>query len=462
MVRFRISNLARHAALAWCCVMDSLRFVAAAMGLSLILITLGCRACSALSPSSPSPLPFGLGGQVESSSVTSTWLFLFPFSRHGSPGLWLAIFLAIYAMFGGLVGWFSASRHVPSVCSRGAGQPGNACCGANQRAARAEQELRRSEEHLRLVIDTVPASFIPVARTAISTISTDAGWTTSAFLEEISGWKWVEVNHPEDVTATVEEWRRCIATGEPYEHESRLRRADGEYRWMIHRKVLRDERGNIVKWYGSSVDIEDRKRAEEGLRAVVYERAHLSAVRAEIGMALARKDSLREILRLCAEAIVQHLDAAFARIWTLSTNDHELELQASAGMYTRLDGGYSRIPLGEIKVGQIAQERKAHLTNDVQSDPRIKDKDWAKGEKITSFAGYPLVVEVGLWALWECSRKNRSVKALLTPYRSSRTASHKASSEAGRRGAAAQRGFPCRGAAAYPHGELGIQPLRVF
>ena len=96
-----------------------------------------------------------------------------------------------------------------------------------------------------------------------------------------------------------------------------------------------------MKWYGSSVDIEDRKRAEEGLRAVVYERAHLSAVRAEIGMALARKDSLREILRLCAEAIVQHLDAAFARIWTLSTNDHELELQASAGMYTRLDGGYS-------------------------------------------------------------------------------------------------------------------------
>ena len=62
-------------------------------------------------------------------------------------------------------------------------------------------------------------------------------------------------------------------------------------------------------------------------------------------------------------------------------------------MYTRLDGRYSRIPLGEIKVGHIAQERRAHLTNDVQNDPRIKDKDWARAENITSFAGYPLVVE---------------------------------------------------------------------
>src|SRR5882762_461473 len=135
------------------------------------------------------------------------------------------------------------------------------------------------------------------------------------------------------------------------------------------------------------------QHATEALRAAMSERTRLSAVRAEIGMALALKDSLRGILHTCAEAIVRHLDAAFARIWTLNSEGHELELQASAGMYTRLDGRYSRIPLGHFKIGLIAQERKAHLTNEVQNDPQIDDKEWARNEKMLSFAGYPLVVE---------------------------------------------------------------------
>jgi len=91
--------------------------------------------------------------------------------------------------------------------------------------------------------------------------------------------------------------------------------------------------------------------------------------------------------------MVRHLDAAFVRIWTLESRAGELELEASAGMYTRLDGRFSRIPVGEIKIGLIAQERKAHLTNDVQNDPQINDRNWAKAEKMQSFAGYPLLVE---------------------------------------------------------------------
>jgi PAS domain S-box-containing protein len=91
--------------------------------------------------------------------------------------------------------------------------------------------------------------------------------------------------------------------------------------------------------------------------------------------------------------MVRHLDAAFARIWTLERDGWELELQASAGVYTRLDGHYSRIPVGELKIGLIAQERKPHLSNDVQNDPRVSDHNWATTEKMQSFAGYPLVVE---------------------------------------------------------------------
>jgi formate hydrogenlyase transcriptional activator len=142
-----------------------------------------------------------------------------------------------------------------------------------------------------------------------------------------------------------------------------------------------------------ALNFDASQQAEEALRAAMSERTRLSAVRAEIGMALARQDTLRGMLHTCAEAMVRHLDAAFARIWTLNSNGQELELQASAGMYTRLDGRYSRIPLGQLKIGLIAQERRAQLTNDVQNDPRIDNKDWARDEKMTSFAGYPLVVE---------------------------------------------------------------------
>ena len=134
---------------------------------------------------------------------------------------------------------------------------------------RTQQALRDSEDRLRLVIDTVPA-LIHTGRADGYLDFFNQRWLdyVGLSLDEMSGWKWTAVIHPEDVTTTVEKWRTAVATEEPFVHEARLRRADGEYRWMFLRKVpLRDDRGNIVKWYGSSVDIEDRKRAEEELRA---------------------------------------------------------------------------------------------------------------------------------------------------------------------------------------------------
>jgi PAS domain S-box-containing protein len=86
-------------------------------------------------------------------------------------------------------------------------------------------------------------------------------------LDKVTGWNWTAFVHPEDVEGILAKWRACLATGEVFEYETRVRRADGQYRWMFHRKVpLRDANGNIVKWYGSSLDIEERKTAEEKLR----------------------------------------------------------------------------------------------------------------------------------------------------------------------------------------------------
>jgi PAS domain S-box-containing protein len=86
-------------------------------------------------------------------------------------------------------------------------------------------------------------------------------------LDELVGWNWTAFVHPEDVDGILTKWRACLATGEILEYETRIRRANGDYRWMFHRKVpLRDSNGDIVKWYGSSLDIEERKTAEVALR----------------------------------------------------------------------------------------------------------------------------------------------------------------------------------------------------
>jgi PAS domain S-box-containing protein len=86
-------------------------------------------------------------------------------------------------------------------------------------------------------------------------------------LDKVTGWNWTAFVHHEDVEGIVAKWRACLATGETFEYETRVRRADGEYRWMFHRKVpLRDANGDILKWYGSSLDIDERKTAEEQLR----------------------------------------------------------------------------------------------------------------------------------------------------------------------------------------------------
>ena len=179
-----------------------------------------------------------------------------------------------------------------------------------------------------------------------------------------------------------------------------MRRFDGEYRWFLFRTVpLHDETGNIVRWYGTNTDIEDRKQAEE-IRAA---QARQASVRADVSAALSKPAHSREILRGCAEAIVRHLDAAFARIWTLNTDKNLLELQASAGMYTHLDGPHSHIQVGKLKIGVIAQEKKPHLTNDVLNDPWVSDKAWAQNEVMVSFAGYPLMVQdrvVGVMAMF--------------------------------------------------------------
>ena len=123
---------------------------------------------------------------------------------------------------------------------------------------------RDHTSHLQLLVDSAP-SLIHTSRPDGYLDFFNQTWLTyvGRSSEDLQGWKWTAFIHPEDVDGIVEKLRASLASGEPFLYEARVRRADGEYRWMLHHKVaVRDGCGQIVKWYGSSIDIEDRKRAE--------------------------------------------------------------------------------------------------------------------------------------------------------------------------------------------------------
>jgi len=134
---------------------------------------------------------------------------------------------------------------------------------------RAEEELRASERKYRHLVDTTPA-FIHTALPDGSLDFLSRGWLEYGGLPQTDflNWRWTSAIHPEDVEGFADKWRAALASGEPFEAESRVRRADGEYRWFLQRNVpLRDETGKIVKWYGTGIDIEERKTAEDKIRA---------------------------------------------------------------------------------------------------------------------------------------------------------------------------------------------------
>ena len=96
---------------------------------------------------------------------------------------------------------------------------------------------------------------------------------TGLSFEQTKASAWASVLHPDDTTRTWDVWRNCLETGDLYQIEYRMRRADGQYRWFLARATpARDEAGNIVRWYGTCTDVDDQKRQADVLEALVQQR----------------------------------------------------------------------------------------------------------------------------------------------------------------------------------------------
>jgi len=133
---------------------------------------------------------------------------------------------------------------------------------------RAEEALRASEQNLRSIIDTIPTAAWSTRPDGYCDFLSRRWLDYAGFsAEQAQGWGWAAAIHPDDANRLREYWQSCLDSGTPVDTEARIRRFDGVYRWFLFRaNPLRDESGNIVKWYGTNVDIEDRKRADEELR----------------------------------------------------------------------------------------------------------------------------------------------------------------------------------------------------
>jgi PAS domain S-box-containing protein len=186
-------------------------------------------------------------------------------------------------------------------------------------------------------------------------------------------------------------YQKVLSTGRPLSIEDYSAHADRWYEASIY--PLDDGLAVYTR------DVTMRKRAVE----MTSRLARLTAMRADISGCLADERDVATMLRRVCDALVEHLEVAFARVWTLDDEGKTLLLQASAGMYTHTDGGHASVPVGKFKIGRIAASRKPHTSNDVTRDPQIGNPEWAKREEMVSFAGYPLLVDgklVGVIAMF--------------------------------------------------------------
>ncbi|HEY0754446.1 MAG TPA: ATP-binding protein [Ktedonobacteraceae bacterium] len=200
----------------------------------------------------------------------------------------------------------------------------------------------------------------------------------------------------------------CRGVGGTFEGEALTAKGTPRW-WEVSLSPVFNTEGKVSYILVTSRDVSERRRAQLALA----DQARLGALNLAVSMALTQHMDLLQMLMGCTQALVKYLDAAFARIWVLDEAQETLELRASSGLYTHLDGGHARVPLGAFKIGRIAQKREPHLTNSVLGDEQVPEQEWARREGMISFAGYPLLVEerlVGVMALF--ARKPLSAATL--------------------------------------------------
>jgi PAS domain S-box-containing protein len=225
---------------------------------------------------------------------------------------------------------------------------------------RAEEIAQRSEKELRDVVNAVPAfvwSTLPDG--AVDFVNERWLEFTGLSPQDALGWNWQAAVHPDDRSRTVAEWRETLKSGRSAEGELRVRRADGEFRWWFFRYApLYDEAGNITKWYGTGIDIEDRKRAES-----------LLAGESRILEMVAKGDSLAEILDSLCLLVEKQADGVLASILVL--DDDRLRHGGAPSLPKAYTDAINGIVIGPRagSCGTAAYRGEPVVVEDIATDP---------------------------------------------------------------------------------------------
>ena len=223
-------------------------------------------------------------------------------------------------------------------------------------------DRRRTERELRLVIDTIPAM-------AWSTLPNGANDYCSKGWLEYTGmasggeldYGWLDAFHPEDRAAHLAKWRAATETGELFESVARIRGSDGEYRWFLTQGVpLRDESGKIVRWYGTNVDIDERKRAESLLEG---EKTLLEMIATGV--------ALKEILNALCLTMEGYRDGTLASVLLLNQDGAHLDSVAGPNLPEGWTKQMEKLPIGPCagSCGTAAYRASPVIVSDIATDP---------------------------------------------------------------------------------------------
>jgi two-component system sensor histidine kinase UhpB len=213
----------------------------------------------------------------------------------------------------------------------------------------------QEEDHLRLVIDTIPAMAWSLLPDGTVDFVNQRWLEYTGFTRETALAKATSIVHPDDLPGIMEDWLKDMPAGKPSEREMRLRRADGEYRWFLVRTVPLVEQGAIVKWYGTGTDIEDRVRAERALRDAASQLKALSRRLVRV-----QESERKELARELHDRVGQTLTALNINLAIL----RQALSPGDAALRSRVDDSAALVESSMESIGNVLSDLRPQMLDD--------------------------------------------------------------------------------------------------
>src|SRR5712671_3397723 len=244
---------------------------------------------------------------------------------------------------------------------------------------------KEAEGRIRRIIDAIPAhAWSALPDGTVDFVNQRFVDFSGRPLGELLGWGWGATCHPDDLPGYLDLLRAAVASGRPMESEIRVRARDGNYRWLLIRNApLRDEVGNIVKWHGTAIDIEDRKRAE----------ALLGGEKRLLEM-IARGDSRALILDALCRLVEELASGSLSSILLLDPKASRLRHGAAPSLPIKYTEAIDGLLIGPCvgSCGTAAYRAEAVIVSDIASDPLWANfRDLALGHGLRACWSTPIL-----------------------------------------------------------------------